>query len=154
MNSFANSRPLFAKTLAACTTNQEQRALLILLHSYARTHARHFALSPQLVGWRRQAVARLVWPRRLGITVDALKDEEEEQEEERWARSQEASRASSSHWERWPLQGHLHRRPGHRFWKVGRGAGVEEEGADDKGEGPSWSGSMRKCLHSFKRPPP
>lgn len=63
--------------------------------------------------------------------MEALKDEEEEREEkreeERWARSQEASRASSSHWERWPLQGHLHHRPGHRFWKVGRGAGVEEE---------------------------
>lgn len=90
-------------------------------------------------------MARLVWPRCLGITVqtpihfpvEALKDEEEEREEERWARSQEASRASSSHWERWPLQGHLHHRPGHRFWKVGRGAGVEGVGADDEGEGPS-----------------
>lgn len=51
--------------------------------------------------------------------------EEEEWEEEGRARSQDASCASSSHWERWPLQGHLHRRAGRRFWKVGRGAGVE-----------------------------
>lgn len=40
------------------------------------------------------------------------------------AEGQEATSASSSHWESRLLQGHLHRRPDWALWKVGRGEGA------------------------------
>lgn len=58
------------------------------------------------------------------------------------AEGQEATRASSSHWESRLLQGHLHRRPDWALWKVGRGEGAGGGGDMWKGKGESGAGKQ------------
>lgn len=60
------------------------------------------------------------------------------------AEGQEASHASSSHWESRLLQGHLYRRPDWAHWKVGRVEG--DEGGGMEGRRDMWKGKGSERL--------